>query len=597
MKKNLYISALLIAVMALTGCDKFLTPDNKTAGGQTAESYFSENPQALLNYTYSLMRPLVYNNMSTVNMMCDGTDLYQPSRNQTPTEFQQYSLNAENSDVEQFYKDAYSCINMANAVIYYTEDASLVAQAKFIRNWCYYMLLQNFGRVPYITTYVNSAERSYPLTALKDIYDGTIAELNEIAQLDALPTINSDGHASKAACYALVAKLNLAAGWDLEVTGEGTAVAASSTNYFAAAIAAAQKALELSDNQTLTLTPEEKWSPANEVNKEVLFAIQWSREGNPGEDATSGHGLQNTFGNYYGDCTSTGLKYVNSRLAPTAKALLLWEEGDLRYDAYFMTQLANYNGADYAWGSHGYYAYYNNADFANLNIAYKYFPAWTSEADAKAWVNAHANQFKNIEGGANAPTAYIMSNPVIRININADGTVKSTDRLDYQENINSLMQFCPPLKKWDDPNSIQLALTTANCYRNVPILHASELYLAEAEAYYMMNNTTEAVKALNAVRTRAGLNAISSMSDYVAPYSISAGFAETALDFILDERARELYGECQRWMDLRRTRQLVRYNQEFNKHLTGSVKTYRPLPQTEINSNSALSNEDQNAGY
>lgn len=603
MKKTLYISALLISMMVMTGCDAFLTPVNKTAGGQTAEDYFTENPEALLTYAYALTRPLIYNDMNTVNMMCDGTDLYQPSRNQTATEFQQYSMNAENSIVEAFYKNAYKCINNANAAIFYAEKsnvanaASIIAQARFVRSWCYFMLSQQFGRVPYITTYVNSAERNYPLASTKDLYDGVIADLTELVNGADLPDTDLTGRANKAACYALMAKLNLAAGWDLEVSGDGASVSATGTTYFQKAVDAADKALQLSGNTALTLTNAEKWAPANENNQEVLFAIQWCREGNPGEDAKGGHGLQNTFGNYYGDCTTTGLKYVNSRLAPTPKALLLWEDGDKRYEAYFMTQLANYNGEDYAWGSHGYYGFYNNADFDNLSIAYKYFPAWTTEADAKAWVNAHANQFKNINGGANTPTAYIMSDPVVRININEDGTVKSTDKLKFQENINSLMQFCPPLKKWDDPNSIQLALTTANSYRNVPVLHASDLFLAEAEAYYMMGNESAALEKLNAVRNRAGLASLSSMAAYEAPYTVSGSFTENKLDFILDERARELYGECQRWMDLRRTRQLARYNAEFNIHLAGTVKTYRPIPQTEINSNSALTNDDQNPGY
>ncbi|MCQ2334289.1 MAG: RagB/SusD family nutrient uptake outer membrane protein [Paludibacteraceae bacterium] len=603
MKKTIYICAMLVAALSMTSCDAFLTPVNKTAGGQTAEQYFSENPEALLTYAYSLTRSLVFNDINTVNLMCDGTDLYQPSRNQTATEFQQYTMNAENSTVETFYKNAFSCINNANAAIFYAEKsdvsnaASIIAQARFIRSWAYYMLSQQFGRVPYITTYVNSAERNYPLCSTKELYDNVIADLKDVVRGNDLLDTDATGRANKAACWALMAKLNLAAGWDLEVTGEGLAVSATGNTYFQAAVVAADSALTLSGNTTLSLTNEQKWSPAYEDNVEVLFAIQWCREGNPGEDAKGGHGLQNTFGNYYGDCTTTGLKYVNSRLAPTPKALLLWEEGDKRYEAYFMTQLANYNGADYAWGSHGYYGYYNNNDFANLSIAYKYFPAWTSVADAKAWVNAHADQFKNIEGGANSPTAYIMSDPVVRININEDGTVKSTDNLNFQENINSLMQFCPPLKKWDDPNSIQLALTTANSYRNVPVLHASDLYLIEAEAYYMMNNESEALKRLNAVRSRAGLAELSSMSAYSAPYAVAAGFEEGNIDFILDERARELYGECQRWMDLRRTRQLVRYNKAFNIHLAGEVKTYRPIPQTEINSNSALTNEDQNPGF
>ena len=77
---------------------------------------------------------------------------------------------------------------------------------------------------------------------------------------------------------------------------------------------------------------------------------------------------------------------------------------------------------------------------------------------------------------------------------------------------------------------------------------------------------------------------------------------------MLDERARELYAEGHRWMDLRRTKQLVRYNNIFNTELAGNavsrmsnasgdIKWYRPIPQAEINSNNSITEADQNKGY
>ena len=60
-------------------------------------------------------------------------------------------------------------------------------------------------------------------------------------------------------------------------------------------------------------------------------------------------------------------------------------------------------------------------------------------------------------------------------------------------------------------------------------------------------------------------------------------------------------------MDLRRTKQLVRYNLEFNMYVSNAAamqdvtgtnyKLLRPIPANEIEMNTALTNEDQNPGY
>lgn len=123
----------------------------------------------------------------------------------------------------------------------------------------------------------------------------------------------------------------------------------------------------------------------------------------------------------------------------------------------------------------------------------------------------------------------------------------------------------------------------------------------------MMGNDGKALERLNSVRNRAGLASLNSLSQYEPSYSTSTSFGNiTMLDLILDERARELYAERTRWEDLRRTRQLVRYNVEFNPNIEsvanmsngkGEVKWYRPIPTTELNSNTALTTESQNPGY
>ena len=76
--------------------------------------------------------------------------------------------------------------------------------------------------------------------------------------------------------------------------------------------------------------------------------------------------------------------------------------------------------------------------------------------------------------------------------------------------------------------------------------------------------------------------------------------AQVTLDFILDERARELAGEQLRWFDLKRTNKLVERVKALNPDGAQFIQSYhvlRPIPQTQID---AVNNKDefkQNPGY
>lgn len=202
-----------------------------------------------------------------------------------------------------------------------------------------------------------------------------------------------------------------------------------------------------------------------------------------------------------------------------------------------------------------------------------------------------------------------------------DGAYDAKTSATYTQSFTSALQkigCLPPVRKFDDKNTTSDCSQSGGDYRDVVVLNASEIYLVAAEAYLMMGDDANSLKYLNAVRTRSHASSLGSFSDYkrydwglndVGGYvslgqTDSYGVTINKLDVILDERMRETLGEYYRWMDLRRTRQLVRYNVAYCgltvANMTGGdgqIKWLRPIPENEIQINSGITAADQNPGF
>ncbi len=599
MNKKTYISvfAVLMAGLLMTACSNFLDAENKTAGGQTADDYFSKDANSLLTAAYSSLKSISF----SPDLFSRGTDLYIHTRGNSPTEFDTFDMTPENNTVKSFYSNIYKTINLSNGVISYAgEDSKLSHEARFLRNYGYYLLTQHFGGVPYITKYINDAETNYPRTDLAEVYTSVIADLEDLyanSQLDAQSHV---GRASKQAVAALLAKVYLSRGWDLNTNltnaANGT-VSTTSTDNFTAAAAWAERAI---NGINLTMSFEDKWSPFNEGNAEEIFSVQYERAGYPDDVTSGGHSMQNGFGGYYGN-VDEGMKGVDSNDQQSEKSMYLFEEGDQRYEATYMTTFYNAMkvGATANWGTEGYYAYYNVADLSKFPIAKKYFPYWYSKADVEAYIASHADQLalRTAEGYASDVRIALLQLPKVTLwTYDKSGKLVAAEQDIATYNVQTSNGVC--VKKFDDPASDQVG--RSNCYRDIVLFHVSDMYLIAAEAYYMAGQSSQALAKLNAVRNRAGLASLASFDSYTVEYNVPGVFGSfTPIDVILDERARELYAEGHRYMDLRRTRQLARYNVAFNEYVNDAskIKWLRPIPANEIESNTGMTKEDQNPGY
>jgi hypothetical protein len=145
----------------------------------------------------------------------------------------------------------------------------------------------------------------------------------------------------------------------------------------------------------------------------------------------------------------------------------------------------------------------------------------------------------------------------------------------------------PSNKKFEDAGR---AAPNDPSRRPVVVWRFSEVYLIAAEAAFMGGGTMQqAVDMINEVRKRGAHRA-------VYPAGVTRATAEAAviaatpnpltLDFILDERTRELYGEGNRWLDLVRTKSLLSRIAAWNPVEAGTnIKPFhvlRPIPQDQI---------------
>lgn len=156
----------------------------------------------------------------------------------------------------------------------------------------------------------------------------------------------------------------------------------------------------------------------------------------------------------------------------------------------------------------------------------------------------------------------------------------------------TIFKYAPYTQKWGQLDSRDIFGYAMK--KDFIIMRLAETYLLRAEARLKQNNFQGAADDINELRSRSNASTVSQ--------------SDITLDFILDERARELIGEENRRMTLVRTGTLVRRARALTGTTTlagGAIETTNglqdfhvllPIPQSEINLNKDAVLE-QNIGY
>ncbi|HLR51014.1 MAG TPA: RagB/SusD family nutrient uptake outer membrane protein, partial [Candidatus Sphingobacterium stercoripullorum] len=149
----------------------------------------------------------------------------------------------------------------------------------------------------------------------------------------------------------------------------------------------------------------------------------------------------------------------------------------------------------------------------------------------------------------------------------------------------------PSMKKF---SSWEFVMDRQQWLGDIPIIRLGDVYLMAAEAALLYNGDKQKAQAyINAVRKRA---AVASRAQ-----EMEISTDQATLDFILEERGRELAGEQTRWYDLKRMGKLtsnylkttnpdIQFFDE-NKHIV------RLIPQSFLDAISNPEEFGQNAGY
>lgn len=205
------ILLLAAVVLATASCDKFLNEGLK--GAYSSENYYTSAGKAemAVNAIYNSLYDNIlwmFGDVASDDSVKGGDDGDQPQIN----EMDALNATTDNGSVAVFWQDTYETINRANNVIANISgmkldaalEARLLGEAKFLRAYSYFNLVNIFGAVPLKTQPQNTSENIHVgLSSVADIYAQIDADLTDAA---AGLTQLKNGRATKGAAYALLAK-------------------------------------------------------------------------------------------------------------------------------------------------------------------------------------------------------------------------------------------------------------------------------------------------------------------------------------------------------------------------------------------------------
>ncbi len=543
MKYNSKILGILLAAGVLaTGCESYLEEENYTSLTiETAQSDPVTFDQ-LVAYVYEVSRETTTHYTSDMYYSLEdlGTDIVTRGTAVSGTsDLNDYvNFNSQNWNVSVYWTNQYSIIAAANVAI---DNADVIEGVEASTKTIGLGEAKFFRAMAYFNLVENFGGVPLVLNQVKTAETNYVRATEEDVYTQIVADLEDalDAVPASPDAYGRVSKDAARQLLSRVLLTRGYKSFAASTDFSQAA----SLAETVISNHDLVSSFEDLVSINNQRNSEVVFAYLFGSNSVSRGWGNSKHMMYKfRFFDYPGlSRTVKGLGPM-----PTPFYYSLFSDDDERAEATFARVL--YATEDYQATVGGETMYMTVGDTA------MYFPkvAWTAAEKA-------AVPYKVIN-----PDEYLTSDGVTTVHY-------------------------PMFKKFDDPGvTFTQPDQESQGERDMVMMRSGEAYLIAAEAYLESSNSTKAAQLLTELRSRAGLTT-----------AVAAG--DVTLDLILDERARELTGEANRWMDLKRTGTLIERTLAHNPHaaLNNALKPMhllRPIPQTEIDNSggSITQNPDYN---
>ena len=452
-------------------------------------------------------------------------------------------------------------------------DPALLAEAYFFRAFDYFILVQTYGGVPLD---LGAGELKFNTSTVRTSVRNTVPEVYAAIFSDLETAVNNlpenprlTGTATKNLARLYLSKAYLTYAWWLENPNniptypECTRNSSEAQSYFQKAFDTAKTAINNPGPYALQPTFYDVNVATNDRNSEIMLYADHDEDekyGNGGAGYGWGNGgspenfaywmetwnytemiAKAASGNTINPIQREAVQALGrpwTRMAPIADNFMeggVWEDAvkaiDSRYDATFTLRYhTNWqksgNTEPYVIGANGEKVYPNEVYFS-----------WVPESEDANINYTGADGKLGFGEMAGRPDFVVAVNHISRKKYPINWKI-GIYRTDNDGGLGSKVNGGSP-RPWN-------------------VAKFSELYLIAAEAAVKLGKNSDAKELVNVLRARAGKQTFSQNDNVAVSVDKSAEMvaatpATITIDFILDERSREFWGEGYRWFDLVRT--------------------------------------------